>query len=300
MLESYQIELRHLMYFRTVAEELHFRKAAERLHIAQPGLSRQIKQLEASLGLRLLIRDKRSVRLTEAGKYLLEEISFVQGHLEQAFQTAKFIDQGEEGEVRIGFVGSAMHQVIPDLLKRMSQTYPSIHTRLDQLGNEEQIADILQDKLDIGFIRSQQVPEGIARMEVLKEYFALVVPRDHHLDEASFQQIGQLQGESFILFSRDYSYDYYQLVMSIFEDQGFSPRVVHRSVHPSTVFRLVENGLGVAIVPNSLQYGFSLDIRFIPLDQISQRTVLSAIWKKENRNPVLPKFLGLLKEKGNS
>lgn len=294
ILTSYQIELRHLIYFKVVAEELHFRRAAEKLHIAQPGLSRQIKQLEESLGVSLLLRDKRSVSLTEAGKFLLREISFMQGHLEQSFQTAKLIDQGEEGEVRIGFVGSAMHGVIPNLLKTLSQDFPKIHTRLDQLGNQEQIEAVMQDQLDVGFIRSHQVPDGVARHEVLKEHFALVVPQRHELDISNFQHIGQLQAENFILFSRDYSYDYYELVMSIFEDHGFAPQVVHRSVHPSTVFRLVENGLGVAIVPNSLQYGFDLGIRFIPLDRIPQRTVLSAIWKKGNRNPVLPKFMELI------
>lgn len=294
MLLSNQIELRHLAYFKVVAEELHFRRAAERLHITQPGLSRQIKQLEEVIGVALFLRDKRSVQLTASGKFLLEEVAVIQNQLEQVIQTTRLIGKGEEGELRIGFVGSAMHGVIPDLLKRLSLQFPKIHTRLDQLDNLQQIDAITHDRLDVGFIRSQQVPEGVNRREVFNEPFSLVVPEGHSLDIHHFEQVSQLKEEHFILFSQDYSYDYFQLVMSIFEDQGFTPKVLHRSVHPSTIFRLVEQGLGVAIVPSSLQHGFDLMVRFINLDQLPQRTVLSAIWKEGNRNPVLSKFLGMI------
>ncbi len=294
MLLSNQIELRHLHYFQVVAEELHFRRAAERLHITQPGLSRQIKQLEEVIGVALFVRDKRTVRLTASGKFLLEEVAVIQNHLQQVIETTRLIGKGEEGELRIGFVGSAMHGMIPDLLKQLSLQYPKVHTRLDQLDNLQQIDAITHDRLDIGFIRSQQVPEGVKRREVFKESFSLVLPEAHPLNEGNFKKIHQLRKENFILFSQDYSYDYYQLVMGIFEHEGFSPQVLHRSVHPSTIFRLVEQGLGVAIVPSSLQSGFDLRIRFIVLDNIPQRTVLSAIWKKDNRNPVLPKFLDLM------
>ena len=179
-------------------------------------------------------------------------------------------------------------------MKRLSSQFPRIHVQLDQLDNRQQIEAIAHDRSDIGFIRSQQVPEGIKRLEVLKEPFSLVVPGDHQLSTQNFRQIDQLREEHFILFSQDYSYDYYQLVMSIFEDQGFTPKVIHRSVHPSTIFRLVEQGLGVAIVPSSLQSGFDLNVQFMSLDQLPQRTVLSAVWKQGNRNPVLPKFLELV------
>ncbi|CAE7322925.1 alsR [Symbiodinium sp. KB8] len=296
MLLSNQIELRHLTYFQVVAEELHFRRAAERLHITQPGLSRQIKQLEEVIGVTLFVRDKRSVQLTESGKFLLEEVDAIRNQLNQIIETTRLIGKGEEGELRIGFVGSAMHGIIPDLLKQLSEQFPKIHTRLDQLDNRQQIEAITHDRLDIGFIRSQQIPEGVMRLEVFNEPFSLVVPEKHALRQQNFRQIDQLKEEHFILFSQDYSYDYYQLVMSVFEDRGFAPKVIHRSVHPSTIFRLVEQGLGVAIVPSSLQSGFNLKVRFISLDKIRQRTVLSAIWKRNNRNPVLSKFLEFVRK----
>lgn len=291
---SNQIELRHLKYFKMVAEELHFRKAADRLFITQPGLSRQIQQLEESLGVDLLIRDKRSVALTSAGKYLVEEVAYLQNHLEQMVRTAQLIDKGEDGEVRISFVGSAMHQFIPSLLKKLNDKYPHMHTALDQLGNQEQMEALHRDRVDIGFIRSTQVRPEFELKEIHHDYFSLVVPEDHPLSDDSFKSVFQLKEENFILFSQDYSYDYYELVMSIFKDQGFAPHVLHRSVHPITIFRLVENNMGVAIVPSVFESGFDMRIKFIRLSNIAQRSTLSAIWKKTNRNPALKKFLELL------
>ncbi len=290
-----RIELRHLRYFKAVGEELHFRKAAEQLFISQPGLSRQIKQLEEVLDVTLLKRNKRTMGLTKAGVHLLDEIAFVLNHLKQTYETVRLLDKGEEGEIRIGFVGSAMHETLPKILMALNKEFPKLHTNLEQLGNKEQLDAIAHDRLDIGFIRSMQTPPGFERQEVHRDHFAIVVPKNHPLDASGFQNVSQLREENFILFSQDYSYDYYELVMSIFNDHGFSPKVLHRSVHPSTIFRLVENHMGVAIVPSVLRHGFNLDVRFLELTAIPQRTIMSAVWRKENRNPALRNFLDVLK-----
>src|SRR5210317_1288635 len=110
---SNQIELRHLRYFSAVAEELHFRKAADRLFISQPGLSRQIKQMEQELGLELFERSNKKVYLTKAGKYLQHEVELILKNLDHTFSHTRLIDQGKEGEISFGYVGSAMQNVIP-------------------------------------------------------------------------------------------------------------------------------------------------------------------------------------------
>jgi DNA-binding transcriptional LysR family regulator len=115
------------------------------------------------------------------------------------------------------------------------------------------------------------------------------------LNQKNYQSVKQLEKEDFIFFSRNYSYDYFELIISIFQDQGFTPKVINRSVDLNTIFRLVENKMGLAIVPSVLKMGFDLDIRFIELKNVPQRTILSAVWKESNRNPVLPKFLDLVK-----
>ena len=291
---SNQIEFRHLRYFQVVAEELHFRKASERLFITQPGLSRQIKQLEEELGVRLFIRSKRQVELTEAGKYLYDESSNLLSQLEAVKRSIRLIDKGEEGELNIGFVGSAMQQAIPDLLLKLKNQFPKIHTSLHEMSNKDQLFAIAHNQLDIGFIRAKDAPEGIACRQIFKDNFSLVLPKNHPANQASFTDLSNFAQENFILFSSDYSRTYYNKVMSIFDDHGFSPKISHRSVHANTIFRLVENGLGIAIVPTSLKDGFDLDIKFIELTNVKQTTYLSLIWKEGKENRLIKKFVSLL------
>ena len=291
---SNQIELRHFTYFLAVAEELHFRKAAEKLFISQPGLSRQIKQMEAILEVKLFERSKKIVRLTAAGAYLKDEVAFVLNHLALTKKQLKLINQGEFGELRIGFLGSAMQNVIPEFLLRLKSQFPDIQTSLEELSNNAQIKALLSDRLDIGFVRLARVSKGLKRKEVFTDTFSLVLPKNHKLSTKNFKHMGQLAKEEFILFSQDYSPLYYDTVMSICEDSGFSPKVSHKSVHAQTIFKLVENNLGVAIVPTSLQHGFKMEVKFIALRQISQRASLSLVWKEDNRNPALRHCINLL------
>ena len=293
---GYQLELRHFKYFMAVAEELHFRKAAERLHISQPGLSRQIRQMEEILDAELFVRDKRNVVLTPAGAYLKDEIAFILNHLEFTKRHVSMIDKGSEGELRIGFLGSAMQNVIPELLLRMNKEFPKLKSSLEEMSNHDQVKAIQEDELDIGFVRLARVPDGLYRQPVFTDTFSLVVPKSLNLDVSNFKGIEQVAQENFILFSADYSSDYYNKIMSICDDAGFVPKVSHKSVHAQTIFKLVESGLGIAIVPTSLQHGYDLAIRFIELKNIPQEAVLSVIWKKDNRNPALQRVQQFFKE----
>jgi len=288
------IELRHLTYFLAVAKTLNFRQAAENLFITQPGLSRQIQQLEQNLGVTLFLRNKRRVQLTPAGRYLQREAQQVHHHMDRIRRNIRLIEKGEEGEIRIGFVGSAMQEVVPDLLIRLSSAFPGIHTSLHELSNRHQIEALLREELDIGFVRFNRVPEPLKLTEVMVDSFSLVLPTDHALDKENFKGMYQLAEEAFILFERTYSPEYYDQVMSICEDGGFSPRISHRSVHASTIFRLVASGLGVSLVPTTLQKGFDLPVKFIPLSHIPQRAILNAVWRENSLHPPLKSFLSLL------
>lgn len=288
------MELRHLNYFKAVAEELNYRKAAERLFISQPGLSRQIKQLEEELDVQLFERDKKHVTLTAAGGYLKSEVDFVLNHLETTKVQLKEIAAGREGELRIGFLGSASNQVLPELLHRLTDAFPKITTSLEELSNQIQVEMIQKDELDLGFVRLASVPRELEKKTVLRDSFSLVVPKSHPIDREKFESLAQFADESFILFSSDYSNFYYEQIMGMCREAGFQPQVRHKSVHALTIFRLVENGLGVAIIPTSLKEGYDVKVRFMEIPVSSQFTELSVIWKPENRNPVLERVLSLI------
>lgn len=292
---SNQIEVRHLRYFMAVSEHLNFRRAAEALHISQPGLSRQIGRLEYHLGTPLLRRNRREVVLTPAGQYLREQLQPQLNRLEHIYRQTLQIGEGRSGEIRIGFLGSAMQQVIPRLLLDLKNTFPEWHSSLEELSNPAQVKALMEEELDLGFVRLSQLPAELDSCPVVRETFSVVLPESHRLSRKGTPAIDQLREESFILFSPEYSPDYYRTVLSICEDAGFHPRVAHKSVHAHTIFKLVESGLGVAIIPSSLQQGFDLSVRCLELSGIRQRAVLSAVWKKGQHPRALEYCIGWLK-----
>ena len=294
MLKSNQLELRHFRYFMAVAQELNFRKAAEVLFISQPGLSRQIKQMEEILGVALFVRDTRKVVLTTAGSYLVSELRFIFNRLEGVERQLTQIASGNLGEVRIGFLGSAMQNVIPKLLVGLQKKFPKVKTSLEEFSNKAQLRALLDDRLDLGFVRLERVPEGMEMKTVFTDDFSLVVPENFRIKSTNFKGMYQFKEEDFILFSKDYSPYYYETVMSICKDAQFTPKVSHKSVHAQSIFKLVENNMGIAIVPSSFKEGFKLKVHFISLRALPQRAILSAVWKKDNRSPVLAHCLGLL------
>lgn len=123
------MELRHLRYFRAVAEELHFGRAAQRLHIAQPPLSAQIRQLEAELGVELLTRSTRRVELTPAGTAYLTQVVAILDAVESAGAQARRIAEGQEGHLTIGCVGSATYSLLPQLVRTLRDELPGWRSR---------------------------------------------------------------------------------------------------------------------------------------------------------------------------
>ena len=288
---SNQIELRHLRYFLAVAEDLHFRKAAERLFISQPGLSRQIKQMEEDLEIQLFVRHNRKVALTEAGIYLKTELTQSLKNLNHAFENAKLLQDGKDGHLNFGYVGSAMQEIIPNLLVEFKKEYPNVQFGLKEMDNKKQIDSLLSNDIDVGFVRLDRVPRGLAIKPILKEPFCLVLPKNHPVSSTNFNSLEQLKNEPFILFDPSYSPSYFEKVMQIFDDSNFTPIVTHNTIHAASIYKLVENNFGLSIVPKSLQHGYDMNVKFIELKNIAQRTTLSVVWDKNNRNPILKSLL---------
>ena len=294
---SNQVEFRHLRYFQALAQELHFHRAADKLFISQPGLSRQIQQLEQFVGTQLFERDKKHVALTHAGAYFQKESNFLLNSLENMVEETRNIASGTQGELRIGFVGSAMQNIIPELILKSTNVYPNLSFSFEEMRNSRQIERLLVNDIDLGFVRLDDLPAEINSSLVYEDTFSLVLPEDHPIDDSNFQSIRQLSEEPYILFHSSYSPTYHNQIISICQDQGFTPRIVHNSVHASTIYRLVENGLGISIVPSALKDGYDMKVKFIELSQIKQRAQLLMVWSKKNRNPSLKKVLEIIDSK---
>lgn len=291
---SNQLELRHYKYFLAVAKELHFRKAAEQLYISQPGLSRQIKQMETVLGIQLFIRHNRKVALTKAGTYLQKQLLINFNHLDTILTQTKLINDGVDGSLKMGYVGSAMQQLIPDLLLQFREINKNVLLNLTEQDNQSQLQALLNMEIDVGFIRMDRVPKGLEIRSSAIETFSLVLPKNHPINALNFKNVAQLKEEHFILFDALYSASYYEKVMQIFDDSGFYPIISHATVNASSIYRLVENNFGISIVPTSLQHGYNFDVKFIELTNIPQRTALKIVWNPTNTNPILERFLTIV------
>lgn len=296
---SNQLELRYIKYFLSVAKELHFRKAAELLYISQPGLSRQIKQMEDDLGIKLFERNNRKVKLTKAGEYLKKELSSHLKSLNDIINHAQLLAKGIDGKLKLAYVGSAMQQLIPRLLLKFRESSPNVLINLTEMDNRSQIQALFDMDIDIGFVRLERVPRGLKIQPATTESFSLVLPDNHPIDESNFENLRQFKNENFILFDASYSESYYEKVMQIFDDSGFYPNVLHSTVNAGSIYRLVENYFGISIVPTSLSYGYNFKIKFIELKNIQQRTALKIVWNRVNTNPVLLNFTEIIKKNIN-
>tara|TARA_R110002126_G_scaffold55819_6_gene149695 strand:- start:10409 stop:11296 length:888 start_codon:yes stop_codon:yes gene_type:complete len=292
---SNQIEYRHVRYFLEVARTLHFRQAAESLFISQPGLTRQIKAMENGLGIELFERHNRKVELTNTGGYLQKELTRNLNELHDIFEMAKLLDNGVKGRINFGYVGSAIKQLIPNLLLKFQEKHPDVTFDLKEMDNEQQIQKLLSNEIDIGFVRLERVPKDIEILQVLKESFCLVLPKKHPINEENFEGLHELKEESFILFDATYSPSYYEKVMQLFDDSGFVPKTSHSTIHASSIYTLVENGFGISIVPSSLKITNNSSVKFIELHNMKRKTVLSAVWNKKNKNISLYHLLEILK-----
>ena len=288
------MEIRQLRYFLMLAEELHFKRAADKLFIVQPALTKQIQDLEAELGVCLFERNKRNVKLSVAGEYFKTEITKLFEHLEKSKNEIKQIELGQKGELKIGYVGSCIHTFLPNLLGNLHDKYPEIHTYLSEMTSASQLLAVQKGELDIAFLRNPPPNKRFQQRIVFQENFALVLPKNHWLDAMNFQSVAQVANEKFILPTKTDGEIYHNLQWSICEDAGFTPQISHETVHGYTTLKLVENNLGISLIPISFERVTNAAIKFIELRDIPQKAEITALWNPQNPNPSLRRFLEVL------
>jgi DNA-binding transcriptional LysR family regulator len=243
------IELRHLRYFVAVAEELHFGRAALRLNLAQPPLSQQIRKLEEILGHPLFLRTSRAVKLTSAGEVFLERARRTLRNVEEDMDEARSIGRGEEGFLRVGFIGSAMLTPLPAMLGRYRRLYPKVNLQLHESFTSAVVQRLLKGELDAGFLRDSGQASGLEVEPLFSEPFIAVVPKKHPLARQKTISAKELRDEPFVFFSPAAGTLAYEKPVSLCEEHGFRPRVVQEAPQWLTIMRLVGAGLGVTIAP---------------------------------------------------
>lgn len=292
------MELRHLRYFVAVAEDLNFSRAAERLLVAQPALSTQIAQLEAELGLVLLDRNRRSVRLTLAGRAFLEDARELLRGAEAAVQRARRVARGEQGQLSIAFFSAPTMIFLPELVRQYRAMFPAVSLRLLELTPERQLPALVAGEVDLGFTRP--IPPGypqILTQTLFEERLLVVLPETHRWAGRSFLKLEQLMGEDFVLLERGEASSLYDQVISACQAAGFSPRIPHSPNLMATVVTLVAAEQGISLVPEGVQNLRRQGLRYVPLRPAAPPVPLMMSWPAQAESPACASFRQLVQER---
>jgi DNA-binding transcriptional LysR family regulator len=250
------MELRHLRYFVAVAEEKHITRAAERLGMQQPPLSQQIRALERELDVQLFRRKPRGVELTDAGSAFLADARAILSHIDHAFATTRRTARGEQGEVAVGFTSSTpFHPFVPRIIRAYRDTFPRVSLTLEEGGTTELIDDLRNERIDAAFIRTAIAnQEGIVVSTLLQEAMVLALPRGHRVSRRKGAvALRALAGETFIVYRRRSGPGLYDAILAACNAAGFSPRIGQEAPRIVSTLNLVAAGLGISLVPESLQ-----------------------------------------------
>ncbi|HEY0245666.1 MAG TPA: LysR family transcriptional regulator [Mucilaginibacter sp.] len=286
------MEIRHLLYFKTVAEELHFRNAAAKLFISQPPLSRQIKELEEELGVQLFSRSNKRVTLTDAGKYFKTEVDSIFARLEECKSVVKQIHLSESGEFKIGYISSVYQTHLAEGLKAMHNMFPFIKTSLYEVPTITQIEALEQGRLDVGILRAPIHSEKLQFQSLFFDPFVVVVPSSAKSLDTQEELALYIKDSPFIFFNKEFAPHYNHKLVEICGRLGFKPDITHEANNVHSILQLVEAGLGVSILPLSLkrQYAY-LQVSFIELDKIPVNTEVILAYKPSNKSAALKWFI---------
>lgn len=299
------MELRQLRYFVAVAEELNFSRAAGRIYMSQPALSQQIRKLELELGVSLFDRNGARIVLTEAGMSLLQGARRVLVEVEQTTRAAREAGGAGRSHLSVGFPEYANHTPVADILETFQRRYPYVdleeHEMFTLQQTLQQVEELKNGNLDVGFLLSPVSDEGLATEHVLNIELVAALPEKHSLADRSGLALRELADERIILFSRRFHPHCYDYVVQCCNDAGFEPDVVQRKepqlYSGATTYRMVSSGVGVAIVARPLVQTSRLPgVVFKPLREPAPVLELAATWRREDRSPNLRAFLEVVRE----
>ena len=297
------IDWHTLRSFVTVAEEGHITRAAERLDTQQPPLSLRIRALEKRLDVQLFRRKPRGVELTAAGQVLLVHARTLLEQHARTLDAVQRAGRGELGRLCIGTIPTGpMHPLMPSSVRQFRELYPDALVTLEECMRDELLQRLRDEQIDVAFLRSAPQDAsglGLAVEILLTEPMVVALPRDHALGKPGATSpvvMGDLKGESFIVFARQHGPAFYDSTLAACQRAGFRPRIAQEAPRVITALGLVAAGLGVSVVPASMQR-IALDgVVFRAIDnRAGLKAVLALGWRKNDASPALANFLTLVR-----
>jgi DNA-binding transcriptional LysR family regulator len=290
------MELRHLRYFITVAEELHFGRAAARLHIAQPPLSQQIRRLEEELHVPLFRRTSRRVELTAVGRLFLPEAKQTLAQADRAIRIARRASQGEIGQLFVGCTPWADFTSGPRVIRGFGKRHPHVEVELQSLSSAEQIAALEDGRLDVGILRPTVDSRMLMTEPLLTERLVVVFPRGHQFTAHRRVPWRELAEEAYVLLSRRRAPSFDSIVSQACADAGLTLSVRYEVDHPQAVLALVAAGLGVSLAPATFAALKNTGIAYRGLRPVGPvlRTIIA--WRRDGGSPLVERFLRVARD----
>tara|TARA_A100000164_G_C21941567_1_gene791023 strand:- start:1874 stop:2749 length:876 start_codon:yes stop_codon:yes gene_type:complete len=290
------ITLKEIKYFVAVSEELNFRKAAKKLNISQPPLSKQIKILEEKLNLRLFERSKRGVKITLAGNDFLKNCYDIKFKINNSIESAKKIDKGELGNLKIGFSTLASFFILPKTISNFLRIYPNVELQLKEMRTEKIITDLKEKKIDIGFAGKKVVDRDIKSLSLFSEDIVLALNKKNKLKNKKKISIKDIKNEKFILFPKSKgSLGIYDKIIEFCKKANFKPTVIQEAYEIEVILGLVSGGLGVALIPENSGL---IKLNNIIIKKFSEKSPTSEIYlimRNFDLNPLTNNFYNLSK-----
>jgi DNA-binding transcriptional LysR family regulator len=289
------MELRHLRYFHTVAEQGSFSQAARTLYISQSAISEQVADLEREIGVKLFHRDGRSILLTAAGKVFLDEARTVLVAAKHAVERAQGAQRGEIGTLRIGFFAGSIGTSFTKAVRRFRRQYPGVRLSLVEMTPTQQWQALVEGRIDIGFTRrlEPQYLEELSWETIRQDAIVAVLPRDHPLAPGPVH-VRDLAGEPFVMSSRETSPAVFDKVIELCSEAGFSPKIASISTVWSSVVLLVQAGEGISMLPSNHQESRASDLAFCPLTSENAHVDLIIAWSSKRDSVVMQSFRALV------
>lgn len=290
------MEIRRFKYFLAVAEELHFGRAASRLGIAQPPLSRQIAALEAEIGAQLFDRSRSQIRLTQAGEVFERHARFIVDQVYSAYRETRLVSEGGQGRLRVAFVGSASHGVLPTLMKSYRSHYPKVELALSAMNNAELHSAIIQREIDIAVARPDLGDDELRREPLAHEDLILAIPDNSELAERNKILFSELGDQTFVLYPRRPRPSFADHILSICKDEGFEPAAMEMAQDFQTAISLVSVGVGISVVPESVAQTTRPGVFFRPYVGTNPGTALTIHARRDNQSPQVMNFFEIARK----
>jgi DNA-binding transcriptional LysR family regulator len=282
------MELRHLRYFVTVAEELNFSRAAVRLHLSQPPLSRQIQNLEHEIGATLFDRSRKRLQLTRAGELFLREAKEILAQSERAVRLTRAVGQGKNGDLTVAFLSPLGGIFLPPALRALLQRYPLVNVSVVEMAPRRQIDALLDRKIDLGIMPKveAQLEKELALEPVLEVGLVAALPPTHRLTTHRRVPLGELANESLVFFKRSSAPAIHDWICDLCRAKGFEPKIVRQCDQAQAILDTVASGVGISIVPAPFQR-YPCDVVFRPLAPATPRAELCMAWRRRDTSEIL-------------